>query len=220
MFAGAALLAPRRLSAPRRSLVRALGGRCAGRCARRDPGRALRGRPAARRRPGAVARTRPAGRGSSGIGSCSRSRSRRSFLYSAAAVGFLIRAERERDVLLLWVALSAALSALARLNYFLFPSLYSEWVYAGDFFRIAGYLAPARRDQSRDARLPARRRGRGGVRGAPPAGARASRRPRAGARVHPQRGGTPERHRRSGRDADGHGRRARPGRGADGHLRH
>ena len=44
------------------------------------------------------------------------------------------RAERERDALLLWVALSAALSALARLNYFLFPSLYSEWVYVGDVF--------------------------------------------------------------------------------------
>ena len=62
-------------------------------------------------------------------------------LYSAAAAGFLIRSERERDGLLVWVALSAALSALARLNYFLFPSLYSEWVYAGDFFRIAAYLA-------------------------------------------------------------------------------
>ena len=63
------------------------------------------------------------------------------FLYAAAAVGFLIRSERERDSLLLWVALAASLSALARLNYFLFPSLYSEWVYTGDVFRLAGYLA-------------------------------------------------------------------------------
>jgi signal transduction histidine kinase len=62
-------------------------------------------------------------------------------LYSVAAVGFLIRSERERDALLLWIALSASLSALARLNYFLFPSLYSEWVYVGDFFRIAAYFA-------------------------------------------------------------------------------
>jgi signal transduction histidine kinase len=63
------------------------------------------------------------------------------FLYAAAALGFLTRAERERDSLLLWVAVSAALSALARLNYFLFPSLYSEWVYVGDVFRLASYLA-------------------------------------------------------------------------------
>jgi signal transduction histidine kinase len=63
------------------------------------------------------------------------------FLYSLAAVGFLKRSERERDALLVWVALSAALSALARLNYFLFPSLYSEWVYVGDVFRLAGYVA-------------------------------------------------------------------------------
>lgn len=63
------------------------------------------------------------------------------FLYAAATVGFLRRAERERDGLLLWVALAAALSALARLNYFLFPSLYSEWVYVGDALRLGGYLA-------------------------------------------------------------------------------
>jgi signal transduction histidine kinase len=63
------------------------------------------------------------------------------FLYSLAAIGFLKRSERERDALLVWVSLSAALSALARLNYFLFPSLYSEWVYVGDVFRLAGYVA-------------------------------------------------------------------------------
>jgi signal transduction histidine kinase len=62
-------------------------------------------------------------------------------LYSAAALGFLIRSELERDALLLWVGLAASLLALARLNYFLFPSLYSEWVYVGDIFRLAGYLA-------------------------------------------------------------------------------
>jgi signal transduction histidine kinase len=63
------------------------------------------------------------------------------FLYAAATVGFLWRAERERDSLLLWVSVSAALAAVARLNNFLFPSLYSEWVYVGDLFRLAGYLA-------------------------------------------------------------------------------
>jgi signal transduction histidine kinase len=62
-------------------------------------------------------------------------------LYAAATAGFLRRAERDRDGLLLWVAVAAALAALARLNYFLFPSLYSEWVYVGDFLRLAGYIA-------------------------------------------------------------------------------
>jgi signal transduction histidine kinase len=62
-------------------------------------------------------------------------------VYSAAAAGFLVRSERERDGLLLWVALSASLLALARLNYFLFPSLYSEWVYVGDVLRLAGYVS-------------------------------------------------------------------------------
>jgi signal transduction histidine kinase len=63
------------------------------------------------------------------------------FLYAAATVGFLRRSERERDALLLWVSLSAALSSVARLNYFLFPSLYSEWVYVGDVLRLAAYIA-------------------------------------------------------------------------------
>jgi signal transduction histidine kinase len=62
-------------------------------------------------------------------------------MYSAATGGFLRRAERDRDGLLLWVALAAALSAIARLNYFLFPSLYSDWVYVGDVVRLAGYFA-------------------------------------------------------------------------------
>jgi signal transduction histidine kinase len=62
-------------------------------------------------------------------------------LYAAATVGFLRRAERERDALLVWVALATSLSAMARLNYFLFPSLYSEWVYVGDFLRLASYVA-------------------------------------------------------------------------------
>lgn len=63
------------------------------------------------------------------------------FLYGLATVGFLRRAERERDGLLLWVALSASLSAVARFNYFLFPSLYSEWVYVGDVMRLLAYVA-------------------------------------------------------------------------------
>ena len=140
VFAGAALLLPHRLSAPRRSLVRALlwvgiavgliamvGGFFAEDLPRGvDPSLS----------PDSANRPRIVGHWlvlSFQVATL--------FLYSLAAVGFLIRSERERDALLLWVALSAALSALARVNYFLFPSLYSEWVYVGDFFRLAAYIA-------------------------------------------------------------------------------
>ena len=62
-------------------------------------------------------------------------------LYASATIGFLWRAERERDGLLLWVAVASALGAVARLNYLLFPSLYSEWVYVGDIVRLVSYIA-------------------------------------------------------------------------------
>ena len=62
-------------------------------------------------------------------------------LYAAAAAGFVRRAERTGEALLAWVAAALVLAALSRLNYFLFPSLYSEYVYTGDFFRLAFYLA-------------------------------------------------------------------------------
>jgi signal transduction histidine kinase len=62
-------------------------------------------------------------------------------LYAAAAVGFMRRAEETRDELMTWLAVATTLLAFARLNYFLFPSIYSQWVYTGDFLRLAGYLA-------------------------------------------------------------------------------
>ena len=61
-------------------------------------------------------------------------------LYAIAAVGFMRRAEETGDELMSWFAAAATLAAFARLNYFLFPSLYSEWVYAGDFLRLAFYV--------------------------------------------------------------------------------
>jgi signal transduction histidine kinase len=60
-------------------------------------------------------------------------------LYAIAAVGFARRAEQTGDELMSWFAAAATLAAFSRLNYFLFPSLYSEWVYAGDFLRLACY---------------------------------------------------------------------------------
>ncbi|MDQ3893320.1 MAG: sensor histidine kinase [Actinomycetota bacterium] len=60
-------------------------------------------------------------------------------LFAAAALGFLHRRERTGDELMQWLAAGALLAAFSRLNYFLFPSLYSEWIYTGDFLRFAFY---------------------------------------------------------------------------------
>ena len=61
-------------------------------------------------------------------------------LFAVAAIGFTRRArtgERELDR---WLAPACVLAAFARAHYFLFPSLYSEWVYTGDVFRFGFYL--------------------------------------------------------------------------------
>jgi signal transduction histidine kinase len=59
-------------------------------------------------------------------------------LYFSAAAGFARRAGR--DELMLWFASAAVLAGFARLNYFLFPSIYTEWVYTGDALRFGSYL--------------------------------------------------------------------------------
>jgi signal transduction histidine kinase len=61
-------------------------------------------------------------------------------LNAIAAIGFARRAEERADELMSWFAAAATVAAFSRLNYFLFPSLYSEWVYAGDFLRLAFYV--------------------------------------------------------------------------------
>ena len=61
--------------------------------------------------------------------------------YTAAAVGFVLRAERTGESRDAWLAIAMALAAGSRLNYFLYPSLYSEYVYVGDILRVASYLA-------------------------------------------------------------------------------
>jgi signal transduction histidine kinase len=58
-----------------------------------------------------------------------------------AAVGFALKAQRSKDELLRWLAVAAVFGAFARLNYFLYPSAYTDWVYFGDFFRLAFYVA-------------------------------------------------------------------------------
>jgi signal transduction histidine kinase len=61
-------------------------------------------------------------------------------LYLAATAGFAARARRTGEGLMRGFAVAALLSAFARLNYFLFPSLYSAWMYTGDLFRLASFL--------------------------------------------------------------------------------
>ena len=61
-------------------------------------------------------------------------------LYAAAAVAFTRRAAATSDELFRWLGAGCALAAVARVDYLLFPSLYSEFVYVGDAFRLAFYL--------------------------------------------------------------------------------
>ena len=62
-------------------------------------------------------------------------------LFAVAAVGFLRSHERTRDPLMFWFAIGATLAAFARLNYFLFPSQYSEYFYTGDVLRLGFFVA-------------------------------------------------------------------------------
>jgi len=62
-------------------------------------------------------------------------------LYLLAAFGFARRNRLTGDELSGWLAIACVLSGAARVNYFFHPSLYSNWVYTGDVFRLGFYLA-------------------------------------------------------------------------------
>lgn len=59
-------------------------------------------------------------------------------LYTAFAVGFLRR--RAADPLVAALGVGGLLAALSAVNYALFPSLFSDWVYLGDLFRLGFFL--------------------------------------------------------------------------------
>jgi signal transduction histidine kinase len=61
--------------------------------------------------------------------------------FLTAGFGFARRAEKTGDELMVWLAVGSVLATFARVNYFIFPSLYSNWVYAGDVLRLCFYLA-------------------------------------------------------------------------------
>jgi len=60
--------------------------------------------------------------------------------FMVASVGFTAQAARRRDELLLWLGPACGLAAFARVNYLLFPSLYTGWLYTGDLLRTGFYL--------------------------------------------------------------------------------
>jgi signal transduction histidine kinase len=61
-------------------------------------------------------------------------------LFAGTAAGFARVARIEADEFLAWLAAGAVLGAFARLNYFLYPSLFTDVVYTGDIFNLGFYL--------------------------------------------------------------------------------
>jgi signal transduction histidine kinase len=61
-------------------------------------------------------------------------------LFAGAAAGFLSRGRRTGDELMLTLAVASVVGAFASFNYFLFPSLYSQWVYSGDILHFSFYV--------------------------------------------------------------------------------
>lgn len=61
-------------------------------------------------------------------------------MYAAAAAAFTRRARLSGERLDGWLGAAMALAAFSRLNYFLFPTMYSQWVYTGDLLRTGSYL--------------------------------------------------------------------------------
>jgi signal transduction histidine kinase len=61
-------------------------------------------------------------------------------LFASAAAGFARAARAADDEFLAWLAAGAVLAAFARLNYFLYPSLFTDVVYTGDLFILGFYV--------------------------------------------------------------------------------
>jgi signal transduction histidine kinase len=60
--------------------------------------------------------------------------------FLAAAVTFTVDARRTDDEMLRWLGAACVLGAFSRVHYMLFPSIYSGWLYTGDFLRTGCYL--------------------------------------------------------------------------------
>jgi signal transduction histidine kinase len=62
-------------------------------------------------------------------------------LFLIAGVAFARRASRESDEFQFWLGVGATIAGVAYLNYTLFPSQYTDFLYAGDIFRILAVIA-------------------------------------------------------------------------------
>jgi signal transduction histidine kinase len=60
--------------------------------------------------------------------------------FFVASIAFALQSVRRDDELLRWLGPAFALAAFARVNYLLFPSLYTDWLYTGDLLRTGCYL--------------------------------------------------------------------------------
>jgi signal transduction histidine kinase len=60
-----------------------------------------------------------------------------SILFLLAGVSFGRRAEREGDEFQMWLGIGCTVAGIGYLNYALFPSSYTDFLYAGDLFRVA-----------------------------------------------------------------------------------
>ncbi|MGY2082706.1 sensor histidine kinase [Blastococcus sp. SYSU DS0539] len=60
--------------------------------------------------------------------------------YGFAAVALVRQSRAGTDELIRWLAAGFVLGAFARVHYFLFPSLYTDYVYSGDLLRLGAYL--------------------------------------------------------------------------------
>jgi signal transduction histidine kinase len=58
-------------------------------------------------------------------------------LFLLAGAAFARRAEGEADEFQMWLGVGCVVAGIGYLNYVLFPSSYTDFLYAGDFFRVA-----------------------------------------------------------------------------------
>ena len=62
-------------------------------------------------------------------------------LFLVAGAAFAARSEREGDEFQMWLGIGATILGIAYMNYVLFPSTFTDLLYAGDIFRIAAVVA-------------------------------------------------------------------------------
>jgi signal transduction histidine kinase len=61
--------------------------------------------------------------------------------FLVAGAFFARRAEREADEFQMWLGIGATIAAIGYLNYALYPSSYTDFLYVGDLFRAAAVIA-------------------------------------------------------------------------------